>query len=89
MNAVTDPAVTGTIYKLEPLKDRVRHLMTLCMSARLASTEFAEAVKDTAEKTKLDAPVIRAYIMARTSEQLHKKQSAAEQLSLLFGSNIE
>lgn len=69
---------------MDPIKDRIENLVRLCESAKAASNDFSEAIKDTAEKSGLLASVVRKFVVAKAGEKFDDKKRECEQLSLLF-----
>ena len=80
----TDKAGQETVIKLEPLKEKVSHLVSLYREAEEASATCSEGIKAIAEQSGLLATVVRKYIAARAGDKLSSRRRETEQLSLCF-----
>ena len=70
--------------KLEEIAKRETHLIGLCVDAREASKQFAEAIQFAAEKAEASPAVVTKYIKALANEKANTVAHEASQLSMLF-----
>jgi len=70
--------------KLGEIAEAYSELEALCYRKIDATEAFSNACKAVAFRSGVDAAVLSAYVTARTTDTLRKKQRKAEQLTLLF-----
>lgn len=63
---------------------REANLIELCLNAKEASKQFAEAVQYAAMQAEASPAVVRRYIQALASEKANTVAHEASQLALLF-----
>lgn len=76
--------MTKSAYKLETLKTRIDHLIKLHRACEVASNDFKDAIKHTAEDAGLDAATVSKYIKARAGEKFESTRDKAIQLAIVF-----
>lgn len=69
---------------LQPLRKKLKHLMTLKESSDAAREQLSKAVKGVAEETGLMSAVVRKLVNARCGERFDDERRAAEQTALIF-----
>src|SRR5579885_2803699 len=73
------------VIKIDELKSRLPHLVSLHNKAREAAKDLSSAVKAVAEKSGLLATVVRKAVVAKAGDSFDEKAKEAEQLELVFG----
>lgn len=83
---VTDRAMAAVSkgIKLNEIRTAQPELEALCNRKIETAEDFGNAVKLAALKAGIDASVLSTYITAVCNDTLKKKESQAEQLTLLF-----
>lgn len=72
------------VINLESLTTRMPDLLKLKAAADDAKTDYADAVKATAEKSGLLASTVRKYVNARAGDNFDEEKTKVEQLALVF-----
>lgn len=72
------------VIKLDRLRDKVDHLLSLFRAQADAATEYGDAVKAVAEVSGLNASTVRKFIAARAGDDFEEAARKYEQLAMVF-----
>jgi len=78
------PAGSGSILKLDPIKDAIVHLVQLHRESREAAAEFSEALEGAATRSGASLSTLRRFVVARSGDKFVEKKIEVEQLAFLF-----
>lgn len=76
--------MTDTGIKLEALSVAMGELEDAWTRKQQATEDYGMLIKATAEASRLDQSVVRAYVNARMADRAEKDKRKVEQLSLVF-----
>lgn len=79
----TDADTEQTI-RIKVVRDKLEHLKGLAVTAKDATTDYAEALEAVAQSARVEKAVLRAFVAAAVSKKTAERKARAAQLSLLF-----
>lgn len=79
-----DNAGQEAIAKRKPVDDKIEYLVKLFHAHATATSELSEAIKAVAEKSDLNAAVVRKYVAAKAGDKFEDKQREVGQLAFIF-----